>query len=73
MADQEHRILGALEEFKKAQIEANRVNREEHRDMMREITSIKEWRWKVEGARMALVGVFGGAAGALFQKLSKFL
>lgn len=71
MADSD-RLLGALEEFKKAQVRANELNRREHHEMMREITRINQWRWKLEGIRVAgagLLGALGGIVVTLAQRI----
>jgi hypothetical protein len=62
------RLLGALEEFKEAQIEANRINRHEHKEMMSEIHKLKIWQFKIEGIRITLASIIAAIGAFLFKK-----
>lgn len=65
------RLLGALEEFKKTQVEFNRMFRKEFDKLHTKIDDINRWRWKLEGIRLivaSMSGLVGGAAITIFFK-----
>lgn len=67
MSDNQERLLGALQEFKKTQHDHNKANREEHREMMNAIKALDKARWKLHGAYMAVAAIMGAIGSRIFK------
>lgn len=70
MADSE-RLLGSLEEFKKTQIESNRIFRKEFDRLHVKIDDINRWRWRMEGVRLIVASMSGLISAAAISFLAK--